>query len=411
MRHWVLILAFCPFGLLAQSPPIQPGAGPGGSDYAHNGVTFSDHTSFLNPNGYWLFEPDLPKPDSANLIVFNHGYGVWNPGPYGQWIEHLVRKGNIVIYPKYQASDAAPPSGYTSAMVNGITDGIIELQTGSGRVRPRLSNFTVIGHSYGGVLSANIAMEYATYGVPKPKAFFFCQPGDGGFSGGALSSYAAMDTSYNVLIVVGDGDIVVGNTFGRELMDSTSIPTAHKNYITHFKDNYGSPNIQATHNEPLAKNNTYDGGTISTVITGGYLASKEDAVDYYCYWKLADALMNCTYKGLDCNYAFGDTPEQRYMGEWSDSTPVIELVVEPSSVGLDEVTTEQLKIYPNPVGNKLNFDRDIRGTYQIFDVTGKLLVQERFKRPCINVRKLESGTYTLKVQSNHEVFHQKFVKK
>ncbi|MBL4703909.1 MAG: T9SS type A sorting domain-containing protein [Flavobacteriales bacterium] len=410
MRLFLLTLIFFPLLVLAQSPPPQPLTGPGGSSYNHGSVIFSDFTSFLNPNGYWLFEPDAPKPDSANLVVFNHGYGVWNPGPYAQWIAHLVRKGNVVIFPKYQASDASAPSGYTGAMVNGIIDGISELQTGTGRVRPKTENFTIIGHSYGGVLSSNIAIEHASYGVPKPKAILLCEPGTGGFSGGRLASYASMDTSYNLLIIVGDGDVVVGNAFGREIMDSTTIPTAHKNYITQFKDNYGAPNIQASHNEPLAKNNTYDGGSISSIITSAYVVSKEDAVDYYCYWKLADALMNCTFDGTDCDFAFGDTPNQRYMGEWSDSTPVIELVVEPSAVGLNEWTEEQLKMYPNPAENRLNFMSKIRGTYQIHDITGKLVMQERFKRTYINVKSLPSGIYSIKIQSDHKIIHQKFIK-
>jgi acetyl esterase/lipase len=415
MRYFLLSLFILPLMATAQSPPDQPSAGPGGSTYAHSSVVFSDFSTFLNPNGYWLFEPDSPKPDSANLVIFNHGYGVWNPGPYGQWIEHLVKQGNIVIFPKYQASDVAAPSGFTAAMVNGINDGITELQTGTGRVRPRTEKLAIIGHSYGGVLTSNIAMEYATYGIPKPKAIFLAEPGTGGFSGGRLASYASMDTSYQMLIVVGDGDIVVGNTFGREIMDSTSIPTDHKNYITQFKDNYGAPNIQATHNEPLAKNNTYDGGTISSVITSAYVVSKQDAVDYFCYWKLADALMSCAFSGSDCNYAFGDTPEQRYMGKWSDSVPVIELVVEPASVGISELSNDPILLYPNPVSTKLYFDtpndlKKIHGTYQVYGPDGKLIMQERFKQPYINMKSLKPGAYTIKIQTDSKVYHQKFIK-
>jgi len=415
MRYFLSALLIIPLLAFGQSPPDQPTSGPGGSVYTHSSVIFSDFSTFLNPNGYWLFEPDSPKPDSANLIIFNHGYGVWNPGPYGQWIEHLVKQGNVVIFPKYQASDAAAPSGFTPAMVNGINDGITELQTGAGRVRPRTENLAVIGHSYGGVLTSNIAMEYASYGIPKPKAIMLCEPGTGGFGGGRLASYASMDTSYKMLIIVGDGDVVVGNTFGREIMDSTYIPTAHKNYITQFKDNYGAPNVQATHNEPLAKNNTYDGGTLSTVITSAYAVSKEDAVDFYCYWKLADALISCAFDGSDCNYAFGDTPEQRYMGKWSDSVPVIELIVEPSSVGLAELTESQILLYPNPVETKLYFEtpdqlKKIHGTYQVYNATGDLMMQERFKRPYINMKSLKPGVYTIKIQSDRKIYHQKFVK-
>lgn len=392
----------------AQTPPLQPGNGPGGSDYAHNGVIFSDFTSWLSADGYWLFEPNQPKPDSADVIVFNHGYGVFNPGPYGQWIEHLVRKGNIVIFPKYQLNDASLPNTYTPKAIIGILDAFNELNTNSNRVKPRMEHFAIIGHSYGGVVTANLVTEYTTYGTPKPQCFMLCEPGTGGINGGRISSYSNMDTSYNALIVVGNDDIIVGSSFGREIMDSTSIPTSHKNFITHYEDNYGSPVLEASHNEPLCSNNDYDGGTVSTVITGGYLASKQDAVDYYCYWKLADALLNCTFYGTDCEYAFGDTPEQRYMGEWSDGTPVLELEVEPSIESNVQETQTDFKIFPNPTSDFIYIKasgmlfqnrliKDYFATIQIIDTKGKIVLTKLLnsETSVIEVKHLPKGIYTL----------------
>lgn len=385
--------------LFAQAPPLQPGTGPGGSNYMHNGVIFSDFTSWLSGDGYWLFEPNQPKPDSADVIVFNHGYGVFNPGPYGQWIEHLVRKGNIVIFPKYQLNDASLPSGYTPNAITGILDAFNELSTNPNRVKPRMEHFAIIGHSFGGVITANLVTEYASYGTPKPQCFMLCQPGTGGFDSGRITSYSGMDTDYNALIVVGDDDIVVGDVFGREIMDSTLIPTTHKNYIIHYEDSHGSPVLEATHNEPLCKNNDYDGGTVSTVITGGYVASKQDAVDYYCYWKLADALLNCTFYGTDCNYAFGDTPEQRYMGEWSDGTPVTELLVEPNNQLSISLHESNVQIYPNPASNYLQIISDTETTaiLEIYDTQGRRvltkIISSRDQR--INIQPLTKGWYTL----------------
>lgn len=410
MRHLFLSIftGICISNIQAQSPPLQPGTGPGGSSYSHNGVIFSDFTSWLSGDGYWLFEPNQPKPDSADVIVFNHGYGVFNPGPYGQWIEHLVRKGNIVIFPKYQLNDASLPNTYTPNAITGILDALDELNTNPARVKPRMEHFAIIGHSYGGVVTSNLATEYATYGTPKPQCFMLCQPGTGGINGGRLTSYTSMDTSYNALIVVGNDDIVVGNTFGREIMDSTSISTSHKNYITHYNDSYGSPNLEATHNEPLCSNNDYDGGTVSTVITGGYVASKQDAVDYYCYWKLADALLNCTFYGTDCEYAFGDTPEQRFMGEWSDGTPVIELEVEPGIEASIPEFESNIQIYPNPSSefiyldaSKMNLQptmgKDYFATVQILDSEGKIVLTELLHstQTTIEVKHLSIGSYTL----------------
>lgn len=394
-----LNIFFIAFSSTAQAPPLQPGAGPGGSDYSHNGVIFSDFTSWLSGDGYWLFEPNQPKPDSADVIVFNHGYGVFNPGPYGQWIEHLVRKGNIVIFPKYQLNDASLPSGYTPNAITGISDAFNELNTNPNRVKPRMEHFAIIGHSFGGVITANLVTEYATYGTPKPQCFMLCQPGTGGFDSGRITSYSGMDTDYNALIVVGDDDIVVGDAFGREIMDSTLIPTTHKNYIIHYEDNHGSPVLEATHNEPLCKNNDYDGGTVSTVITGGYVASNQDAVDYYCYWKLADALLNCTFYGTDCNYAFGDTPEQRYMGEWSDGTPVTELLVEPNNLLNISHNVLNFSIYPNPASDFIQIasDTETNGIIEIYDTQGRLVLTKRTSphQGSISIRTLNKGWYTL----------------
>ena len=345
MKFVLIIAILVNLCINAQTPPTQPFNGPGGSNYSHGDVIQSNFTSLLTGDGYWLFEPDQPKPDSADVVIFNHGWGVYNPGPYGQWIEHLVRNGNIVIFPKYQQNDGFFPTTYTPNTATGIIDAFDELQTNSTRVKPRMNHIAMFGHSVGGLITANLAMEYTSYGIPKPDCFMLCEPGPG-TSTAHLPSYSTMDTDYKSLIIVGDEDIIVGNTFGKMIFDSTNIPTSQKNYIIQYTDS--PPTIEATHNEPLAANNTYDGGTFATVITAAYVASKEDAVDYYCYWKLGDALLSCTFYGTDCEYAFGDTPEQRFMGDWSDGTPVTELEVFPQVTGIDGPITPVISFYPNP---------------------------------------------------------------
>jgi hypothetical protein len=58
-----------------------------------------------------------------------------------------------------------------------------------------------------------------------------------------------------------------------------------------------------------------------------------DALDWYGTWRLLDDLMNCSFAKLDCAYVVGDTPEQRFMGVWSDGTPVTEaqVIADPSA--------------------------------------------------------------------------------
>src|SRR5262245_60241027 len=90
------------FSAQRPTPPAQPDTGPGGKQYAHAAVK---KTRYGNGNQeYWIFEPDAPKPASAPVIVFIHGWGGMNPLYYGAWLDHLVKRGNIVVYPRYQAT-------------------------------------------------------------------------------------------------------------------------------------------------------------------------------------------------------------------------------------------------------------------------------------------------------------------
>ncbi len=81
-------------------PPPQPASGPGGADYTYGAVKSSTYVS--GAAQYWIYEPASPTPVSAPVIVFNHGWSAEYPQYYGAWINHLVKKGNIVIYPRYQ---------------------------------------------------------------------------------------------------------------------------------------------------------------------------------------------------------------------------------------------------------------------------------------------------------------------
>lgn len=47
-----------------------------------------------------------------------------------------------------------------------------------------------------------------------------------------------------------------------------------------------------------------------------------NAADRYSVWKHSDALVACAFTGAWCDYALGNTTEQRSMGAWSDGVPV-----------------------------------------------------------------------------------------
>ncbi len=393
---------------LAQSPPGQPGSGPGGSNYSHADVVM--HTYPGQHNGFFIFEPASPTPDSANVVVLIHGLGLVNPNLYGGWITHLVRKGNIVIYPKYQdASMTTAEADYNDNVIYAITTGLDTLGF-PGHVKPRTQNLAVAGHSYGGLMTSNMGILAATSGFPTPKCLFVCQPYNDAGTNVRLPDYSVMPSDMNLLIMVGENDAIVGSTFGRFLMDSTtSVSTTHKNYITHHPDNHGNPSIGATHFEPCSKDNDYDTGESNFFTIACDVGTKTDAVDYYGYWKLLDALMDCSFNGQNCEYAFGDTPEQRGLGKWSDEQPVVEMTVEPSMVdGVDEpIGSLIFEVYPNPAESFLNISWMglNKTTVEIVDLLGKVIYTTQFSgvnKASIEVEQLNSGTYLIRVSNNRE---------
>lgn len=352
MLFFVIIYFTCLSFSYAQNQPSQAPTGPGGMDYIHGGVTeyFTDNGS----ESYWIYQPAQPAPDSADLVIFNHGRGQINPMVHAEWITHLVKKGNIVVYPKYQDDLNTPSDSFVYYAVEGIKAAIAEMQNPS-YVQPRLNNFAMIGHSYGGAISADLTYNYLAYNLPRVKALMVAQ----GYYGTdiALPSYVNFPYNTKMQIVVGANDNIVGNTLGRLLMDSANVDPAYKNYITHHGDAYGSPSVTATHSDPvcISPNNDYDSGESNYWVLGAQLFNKVDVVDYYCYWKLSEALLDCTFRNQNCDYAFGDTPNQRYMGTWTDGTPIRELEIEaaePNSISILNNTT-QWTIAPNPTNGQV----------------------------------------------------------
>ncbi|MBL7776255.1 MAG: alpha/beta hydrolase fold domain-containing protein [Saprospiraceae bacterium] len=299
--------------------PGQAAAGPGGAEYQHRSVAFFDAAA--RADGYWLFEPADPKPDSAEVVVFMHGYGAYNPMSYGKWIKHLVAKGNIVIYPRYQKNLLSPrPNAFPANAAKGIRDALALLQT-SNHVRPRTSQVAYFGHSYGGVITANLGVNWKQYQIPEPTAMLLCEPGSGPFKGARLSDYSGLAPELNLLVIVGEDDFVVGHEFG-QLVFETAVNTPCRNLIVQRHDTDGHRWILATHSEPYSYDLDFDTGLRNYTARRVFQSSRLNEVDFNCYWKLGDALIAYTREGRYGEVAFGNTPEQRYLGRWTNGKPM-----------------------------------------------------------------------------------------
>ena len=319
----------------------QPSMGPGSPTYLHEEVKMIDHSE--PADGYWIFEPAAPVPQSANVVVFVHGYGGYNPMIYGQWIKHLVKKGNIVIYPRFQKNNWSPrPPKFVANVATGVNNALAYLKKKS-KIQPITENLSFVGHSYGGVISANLAINYEKYNLPKLKSIMLVSPGSGPFKGGVLDSYESIPADVKMLVMVSDNDMTVGDKLGIRIYE-TAIKVKQRNFIRQYHDSSIQPPIYAGHNESYSVDLEFDNGIRNFTSKRALRIGRIDNVDYFGYWKLFDALLDCTRNDENCNIAFGNTKEQYSLGNQTNGTPLRPLEVTvpvPTSTGSQPIATSK----------------------------------------------------------------------
>ena len=248
---------------------------------------------------------------------------------------HIVRRGNIVVYPRYQSGLLTPAERMTGNAIEAVKDAIKQLESGD-HVTPDLDKYAIVSHSLGGSISVNMAAYADSVGLPKPKAIMLAEPGQGGNIGANIlaNDLSTISSDTLMLIVVGADDTEVGSTTGRKIMEKTShISNKNKQLMTMHSDYHGNPPLIADHYAPVAPDERYDfndDGVITEwlrelaqYVTGGEV----DSLDYYGFWRLFDELIDTAFNGKNHDNALGKTTESRFMGEWSDSTPITELSV------------------------------------------------------------------------------------
>ncbi|MFM9107088.1 MAG: alpha/beta hydrolase family protein [Chloroflexota bacterium] len=315
-------LAASPAAAEAPAPaqPAQPLAGPGGRSAPYAGVRAERVGE--PPRGYWLFSPEEaagPEPGTLRVVLFLHGYTAIDPAAYRGWIDHIVRRGSVVIYPDYQTADpfAVPWAEMLPNAVAATRNALASLGTGSdsGQVAPvDISRMAVVGHSLGGVLAVSLASVARQARLPEIPLLLVVQPGgcegcgDAPNSAGvAMPDLSRIPDETRLLLMVGEDDGVVADRAARVIWEWTAhIPSGLRDAIVFPTDRHGAPALKADHSLPQT----------------GPVGGVEDAFDWFGPWKMYDLLADCVFAGSGCEEAMNGSPAQRHMGSWSDGTPV-----------------------------------------------------------------------------------------
>jgi hypothetical protein len=312
--------------------PPQPKNGPGGRAHPYRGFRVTAGGS--GNNAWYAFEPTRPRPWKAPLAIVMHGYFEFTG--YEQmyaFISHTVRRGSVVIYPRWQTGIADPCPGpfniepCINSSVTGIRGAISYLQSSPNRVQPNLRETSYFGFSFGGILTADMANRYRSLDLPTPRAIFLDDPHDGGFGRGderALDdSLAGIPRSVKFECHSGADGVISqpptatgggGESCNAVFPKIPQIPNKNKDLVLTHTDSHGQPTLSSAH------------GVCSGGGTG--FGGPANAYDWNFCWKVWDALRSCAYSGTDCRYALGDTPQHRSLGRWSDGVPVTPLKIQ-----------------------------------------------------------------------------------
>jgi hypothetical protein len=205
-----------------------------------------------------------------------------------------------VIFPRYDPRDPMP------GVITAVRSALTELENGS-HPPTDPTRFVAAGHSFGAMLAVQYAASAAKEGLPVPVAIMSNAPGWGDLPRVFEHPEAVPSTTrLLVLVAYDDYQAMALEIWGR----LAHISASNKDFLVMYSDRHGAPPLVVDH------------GTPATDVFGTV-----NALDWFGTWKLLDALMACSFDGTWCEYALGNTPEQRFMGLWSDGVPVVELLV------------------------------------------------------------------------------------
>lgn len=303
--------------LLLFIPEIGNGQKISKKDFFFQDDTITMYDRASEQDGYHLFLPtNFRKIKNMDIVVFIHGYGAINPMIYGKWIKHLVAQKKIVIYPRYQERILKPAA---KEFAKNTTTGILDAFTALGQLKVKFdrNKLFLVGHSYGGVIAANLAARADSLELPTPLAAFICEPGTGPFTGGILDDYTNTNPEMLMTIIVGSNDMTVGQKFGEFLYEKT---THMHNRSLIYQNPYDSLGLSASHYEPYSLDSMFDIGHRNFTANKAFNVSKYDEVDTKIYWPTLDLMISAAKKRKKQSiqnilwpmiYGLGSSPAER----------------------------------------------------------------------------------------------------
>jgi surfactin synthase thioesterase subunit len=298
------------------SPPQQPTNGPGSSDYLSRGTIYSRYTE--QDIVYWIIIPDDPKPERAPVAVFFPDAGESDPGVYRGWLDHLTRRGFIVLYPVLPAQTGAESRDFAQnikVVIDSAKQHLSQITTTTAAWNLLL----FIGHGVGGVNAYNLACDEEIKTSTPPRALYIVQPyrETSGIRREPveLADAAKLAPGCSIILLSGADEDTASDADTREIGQilAAGLSSDHFASITIRSDRHGNPPLLADHYMAYAK--LGDRGRL-----------RIDTLDWIGIWKMADLLADRAFS--EGKIVISD--DELNMGKWSDALLVNTMVLNKS---------------------------------------------------------------------------------
>ncbi len=335
---------------LAATPPKQPPQGPGGADYKISEVV--KRGIGTASAGTYVFHGAGPAAEPRPVAVFLHSWGAVNPGIYGGWIDHLARKGYLVLFPRFQDVNRSRPADASERAAT-LIKSTLEALADDEAAKPDLNRVAYIGHSAGVLIALNLAADATANEIPAPKLIMGLMPGGIASNekerGIMLRDLSTIDPSTLLITMSGDRDYLPSDRASRLILkEASAIPVNRKLFMRASSDDHGYPAMTSTLASPGSPKSEYEAAAIKlppdpprdpkqkntwrwsadmsltgpqTILTQQLGNNGTDTLDYLAFWKTFDMAAAAAFAGKDAASLARD-PKFIDMGTWSDGWPV-----------------------------------------------------------------------------------------
>lgn len=269
--YFTILVAFnsLTFGQTYTGPIPKPTSG-----YGYDGSYTVATQSFANPNfsGHDIviyYPAGITSP--VPTIFYSHAFGGNNPNNISGFLNFVAKKGYAVVFVPYQTTGVTVQDRYSN-----LLNGFIQ----AAQAYPNIIDTTkvgFVGHSFGGGASyANAYHCFTTLNWGQSGRFIFAMAQWYAYNI-AQTELQSFPNDVKLLTIVYEDDVTNDLRMANDIFNTINIPATGKDYLR-------------------VKSDTIDG----YVYTADHVVpnnSDFNALDYYAYYRLFDAMCDYTFNG------------------------------------------------------------------------------------------------------------------